>query len=103
MSAAEARLTIDLDALAANFRQLGAAAPGAEAAPVVKANGYGVGAAAVARRLWTEGARSFFVARLHEGEDLRAELGRARPATIYILDGCPPGAADWLAAAAPTP
>ncbi|MEO6340675.1 MAG: alanine racemase [Caulobacteraceae bacterium] len=103
MPAAETRLTIDLDALAANYRQLGAAAPGAEVAPVVKANGYGLGATPVARRLWAEGARSFFVARMHEGEDLRAELGRERPASIYVLDGCPPGAADGLVAADLTP
>ncbi len=100
---AEARLTIDLDALAANYRQLGAAAPGVEVAPVVKANGYGLGAGPVARRLWAEGARSFFVARLREGEDLRADLGRDRPATVYVLDGCPPGAAGQLVAADLTP
>ncbi len=88
---AAARLTIDLDALARNYRQLRDLAPGAEAAPVVKADGYGLGAAQIASRLWAEGARSFFVARLAEGEALRTALGAARPARILVLDGLIPG------------
>ena len=99
MSAVRACLTIDLDALAHNFAVLRAAAPGAEVAPVVKADAYGLGLGPVARRLWTEGARSFFVARLDEGEALRAELGGARAARILVLDGAPAGAAPRLAAA----
>ena len=51
MPAARARLTIDLDALAANYRLFCARAQGAEVAPVVKADGYGLGAAQVSRRL----------------------------------------------------
>src|SRR4051794_4485726 len=91
-----ARLTIDLDALAHNYAVLvGAAAP-AEVAPGVKADGYGLGAVPVARRLWAQGARRFFVARLEEGEALRAGLGWNRPAVIYVLDGCPEGAAERL-------
>src|SRR6185295_2636105 len=82
-----ARLTIDLDALAHNHAVLRREAGGAEVAPVVKADGYGLGAAPLARRLWTEGARSFFVARLDEGEALRTALGAERPATVYVLDG----------------
>lgn len=100
---AVARLTVDLDALAHNFHVLAAEAAGAEVAPVVKADAYGLGAGPVARRLWTEGARSFFVARLAEGEALRAELGPERPATIYILDGFTAGAGPRLAAAGLTP
>lgn len=98
-----ARLTIDLDALAHNFHVLRGEAPGAEAAPVVKADGYGLGAGPVARRLWAEGARSFFIARLTEGEALRAELGPERPATLYVLDGLTPGTGARLAAAGLTP
>lgn len=45
-----ARLTIDLDALAHNHAVLGREAGGAEVAPVVKADGYGLGAGPVARR-----------------------------------------------------
>lgn len=98
-----ARLTIDLDALAHNFHVLRAHAPGAEAAPVVKADGYGLGAGPVGRRLWAEGARSFFVARLSEGEALRAALGPDRPAEILVLDGLTPGAGARLAEARLTP
>ncbi|CAN7333862.1 alanine racemase [Phenylobacterium sp. LjRoot219] len=87
--AAVARLCVDLDALAHNYRVLGDAAAEAVVAPVVKADGYGLGAVPVARRLWAEGARRFFVARLEEGEALRAGLGGERPATIYVLDGLP--------------
>jgi alanine racemase len=100
---AVARLTVDLDALAHNFHLLAAEAAGAEVAPVVKADAYGLGVGPVARRLWAEGARSFFVARLAEGEALRAELGPARPATIQVLDGFTTGAGPRLAAAGLTP
>lgn len=99
---AETRLTVDLDALAANYRLLGAEAAGAEVAPVVKADGYGLGAGPVALRLWAEGARSFFVARLSEGEALRRALA-GREATIRILDGATPGSHARLKAANLTP
>ncbi len=81
-----AKLTIDLDALAANYAALKAKGGEAEPAPVVKADGYGLGVGPVSRRLHSEGARRFFVARLSEGERLRAELG-GRDAEILILDG----------------
>jgi alanine racemase len=97
--ASTARLTIDLDALAHNYAVLVHEAGAAEVAPVVKADGYGLGAVPVARRLWAEGARRFFVARVEEGEALRAGLGWTRPAVIYVLDGCPQGAAERLCAA----
>jgi alanine racemase len=98
---ADARLTVDLDALADNYACLRGLAGGAETAAVVKADGYGLGAAAVARRLQSEGVRTFFVARVGEGEALRRALGAA-PA-ILVLDGCPPGAAGRLASAGLTP
>jgi alanine racemase len=97
---AEARLTVDLDALAANYALIAREARGAEPAPAVKADAYGLGAGPVARRLWAEGARRFFVARLSEGESLRAELDD-RPARIYVLDGC--AGAERLLAADLTP
>jgi alanine racemase len=99
MSLPDVRLTVDLDALAANLAVLREAAGGAECAPVVKSDGYGLGAGPVGRRLWREGARSFFVARVAEGEALRRALGPARPATIYVLDGLAPGSEGRLAAA----
>lgn len=94
-------LTVDLDALAANHATLRAQA-GAEVAPVVKADGYGLGAGVVARRLHAEGARRFFVARASEGEALRRDLG-ARPAAVFVLDGASPKTAARLAAADLTP
>lgn len=94
-----ARLTVDLDALAHNYRVLSREAVGAQVSPVVKADGYGLGAAQVAGRLWAEGARSFFVARLDEGEALRAALGPERTAAIYVLDGLAAGGGPRMAAA----
>jgi alanine racemase len=84
-----ARITVDLGALAHNHAVLREAAAGAEIAPVVKADGYGLGAAQVARRLWDEGARSFYVARVSEGEALRTVLPDA---AIYLFDGYLDGA-----------
>lgn len=100
---ATARLDIDLAALLHNYRTLQARAGSAEVAPVVKADGYGLGAVQVARRLWAEGARDFFVARLAEGEALREGLGRERPATIHVLDGLTAGSGPRLVGARLTP
>jgi alanine racemase len=100
---AAARLTIDLDALARNYAVLRAEAAGAEVAPVLKSDAYGLGAGPVARRLWAEGARSFFVARLAEGEALRGALSAERPATIHVLDGIGDDAGPRLEAAGLTP
>ncbi|HYC69472.1 alanine racemase [Brevundimonas sp.] len=88
-----ASLTVDLEALAANYRTLERVG-GAPVHPVVKADAYGLGAAACAERLMREGARTFFVARTREGEQLRAALG-PDPA-IYVLDGCLAGRAARL-------
>jgi len=91
-----ATLTIDLNALAANFHTLQAVG-GAPVHPVVKADSYGLGAAACATRLAAEGARTFFVSRSAEGEALRQALGGGP--VIYVLDGCLTGHAGRLAAA----
>ena len=98
-----AHLIVDLDALTHNYAALQHEARGAEVAPVVKADAYGLGAAQVATHLWAEGARTFFVARISEGEDLRAALGPDRSATIYVLDGAPAGSAPRLQTADLTP
>jgi alanine racemase len=90
-----ATLTVDLDALARNYRALGAAA-GAAVHPVVKADSYGLGAAACAGRLMAEGARTFFVARVAEGEALRGALG-PEP-VVYVLDGLVEAPARFRAA-----
>ena len=59
-------LTIDLNAVVANWRSLDAMTE-CETAAVVKANGYGLGAPSVARVLAKAGVRTFFVAVAEEG------------------------------------
>jgi alanine racemase len=75
-------LTIDLDALADNWRALARLSRG-EAGAVVKANGYGCGAAEVAVRLAREGARQFFVATAEEGAAVRAALGPGPAINVF--------------------
>ena len=89
IAAAGGVLTVDLGAVAANWRGVRAAAPGAEAGAVVKADAYGLGMAPVARRLAEEGCGCFFVADANEGAALRALLPGV---TIYVLNGLFPGA-----------
>ncbi|RVD66494.1 alanine racemase, partial [Mesorhizobium sp. M4A.F.Ca.ET.029.04.2.1] len=79
---AGAILTIDLGAIRENYRRLKARLGAAQCAGVVKADGYGLGAAEVARALAAEGCTSFFVALLAEGVALRRALGPG-PA-IYV-------------------
>ena len=78
------RLTVDLDALVANYRLLQRRAAPARAAGVVKADAYGLGAARVGRALWNTGCRTFFVALPQEGIELRAALPEAE---IFVLNG----------------
>ncbi|MCP5153035.1 MAG: alanine racemase [Ectothiorhodospiraceae bacterium] len=75
---AGARLTVDLDAIAANWRTVRDTAITAEAAAVLKADAYGLGLAPVARRLAAEGCRTFFTALASEGEALRRACPHAR-------------------------
>jgi alanine racemase len=82
-------LTIDLDAIAANWRALGRLAAPAEAAAVVKADAYGLGLAPVGRALAAAGARQFFVALASEALALRAALGPGP--VIHCLNGLMPG------------
>jgi len=93
---AGALLTIDLAALRDNYRRLKAIAAG-ECAGVVKADGYGLGAAQIAAALAREGCRRFFVAHAAEGLALRRALG-PEPA-IFVLNGIFPGAEDECALA----
>ncbi|MCB2110715.1 MAG: alanine racemase [Defluviimonas sp.] len=82
---ARADLTIDLGAIVANWRALARLSGKAEAAAVVKADAYGLGAARVAPALARAGARSFFVAEASEGARLRPHIGPA-PA-IFVFTG----------------
>ena len=84
-----ARLDIDLAALLHNFRTLQTRSEGAEVAPVVKADAYGLGMARIATHLARNGAKTFFVARLDEGVALRQVLGTGP--VVYVLDGLLPG------------
>ena len=68
------RLRLDSDALAANWRTLAAMSGRAACGAAVKADGYGLGAFEVARRLAAAGCRDFFVATWAEAEAL-APLG----------------------------
>src|SRR5438552_17100124 len=77
-------LTVDLDAIVANWRKLEKAAVPAECAGVVKADAYGCGAEQVARALSGAGCKTFFVATLDEARVVRAA---APAAAIYVLDG----------------
>ncbi|SEK28194.1 alanine racemase [Roseovarius nanhaiticus] len=86
-------LTVDLNALTANWQVL-AAMSRAETGAVVKADAYGLGAARVGRALARAGARTFFVAVAEEGAALRQALGPGP--TIYILSGHMAGDADML-------
>lgn len=87
-------LSIDLSALAANWKYLRSLSTPSECAAVVKANGYGLGLEEVATRLHREGCRTYFVAELSEAQRARAVLPDA---TIYVLDGLPPAAAPVFA------
>jgi alanine racemase len=89
-------LTVDLSAIADNWRTMARLAGGAECGAVVKADAYGLGLAPAMRALLSAGCRTFFVANVVEGEAARAV---APGATIYVLDGLVPGAATRLVAA----
>lgn len=77
-----AKLTINLDALVTNWRNLDALT-NCETAAVVKANGYGLDAGRVGQALAKAGARNFFVAIAEEGVALRRALGLA-PAFRFL-------------------
>lgn len=83
------RLTIDLGAIAANWRHLSQLYPGARAGAVVKADAYGLGAARIAPMLAAQGCRDFFVA--HLGEALALKPLLPPEAVIYVLNGLAPG------------
>jgi alanine racemase len=84
-----ARLTIDLEALAANYRLIRDRVAPARVGGVVKADGYGLGAGQVARTLIAQGCRDIFVAVLGEAEALAPDLGEG--IALYVLNGLMPG------------
>src|SRR6185436_11986236 len=78
-------LTVNLDAIVANWRKLEKSAVPAECAGVVKADAYGCGAEPVARALAGAGCKTFFVATLEEARVVRDAVPAA--AAVYVLDG----------------
>ena len=80
-------LTIDLAALAANWRALRERAAPAHCAAVVKADAYGCGIEQVVPALTRTGCANFFVAKLSEARRARAVTDGA----IYVLNGLMPG------------
>ena len=94
---AGAILTIDLNAVCANYRLLADKLSGdALPAAVVKADGYGLGAGPVAVALASAGCRVFFVAHIEEGIRLRQALNDTGnsdfvSAEIHVLGGLLPG------------
>src|SRR5579864_9641180 len=76
-------LTVDLDAIVANWRKLEKTAVPAECSAVIKANAYGCGTAPVARALAKAGCKTFFVATPEEAAAARAVLPSA---AIYVLN-----------------
>jgi alanine racemase len=93
-------LSIDLGAIASNWKKLASMTVPVECAGVVKADAYGCGLEPVARTLLAAGCRTFFVADIHEGRRVRALTPTA---TIYVLNGVVPGAARGFADAALRP
>ena len=81
-------LTIDLDAIAYNYRLLKEKASPAKTAAVVKANAYGLGVERIAPLLQMVGCRTFFVATLDEAIQLRLILPKA---DIHVFNGILPG------------
>jgi alanine racemase len=77
-------LTVDLDAIVANWRKLEKTAVPAECAAVIKADAYGCGVEPVARALAGAGCKTFFVATLDEARAAREALPAAE---LYVLDG----------------
>src|ERR1700736_742480 len=84
LAASTGVLTVNLDAIIANWRKLEKTAVPAECAGVVKANAYGCGAEQVSRALAKAGCKTFFVANLEEARVVREAVPSA---AIYALGG----------------
>ena len=95
---AQAVLTIDLDALGANWRILAREASPADCGAAVKADAYGCGIEVAVPALARAGCATFFVAHVSEGRRARAALdGAGLPGRIYVLNGFHPESAPFAA------
>ena len=91
---ADSLITIDIDAVIANWRALDHQnGKATETAAVVKADGYGLGALRLGPDLAAAGCRTFFVMSLAEAVALRAALDGSGhdAAAIFTLSGCHAG------------
>ena len=89
-------LTIDLDALGANWRSLAARAAPAECAAAVKADAYGCGIGRAVPALARAGCRTFFVAHASEGRRARQALvAQGFDGRIFVLNGFHPEVAPF--------
>lgn len=95
MTSSPLRLRLDTAALQDNWRALDRLSGRAACGAAVKADGYGLGAVAVAERLAEAGCRDFFVSTWREADDL-APLGLS----VSVLHGV---RADDMAAALASP
>ena len=77
-------MEVDLDAIAFNFRSVASHVAPAVMMPVIKGNGYGHGAVAVARTLVEAGARHLAVAKLVEAWEL-SQAGIPSDVDILIM------------------
>lgn len=92
---ATATLTVDLDAVAANWRALDRlSGTEVQTAAVVKSDAYGLGVTRVARALAKAGARRFFVACAEEGAAVRQALGPGPQ--VAVLSGHMPGDTEMI-------
>lgn len=78
------RLRLDGNALKSNWRWLRERSGGAACGAAVKANGYGLGASEVVKRLTAAGCRDFFVATWAEAQDLDVSSAGA---SLSVLHG----------------
>jgi alanine racemase len=88
------RLTLDGDALVANWRWLKAQGGAAACGAAVKADGYGLGAVEVVRRLAAAGCEDFFVANWVEAEAVLPAVGGG---SLSVLHGLGTESPDFLA------
>ena len=86
-------ITIDLDALADNYRRCVKELRPGRVAAVVKADAYGLGLEPVARCLWNAGCKQFFVADFKEALKLRTYLPKSE---IFVLNGVTEKNADKM-------
>ena len=94
---ADSLITIDIDAITGNWNMLDSRNGGAtETAAVVKADGYGLGAAALVPYLANAGCRTFFVMSLAEAVIVRRALDDAEYTNtrVFTLSGCHAGQED---------